>query len=148
MSQTSSARKWIGAGGVCLLAVLLATRCSQSSRPSHTSGRPAPDQPHGAYRPDLHRSPSATRRPELAASPGTSDGELSPALEQRLRAAMTVMTAPPPPGQALLPPPPTGPRSPEREAQRQLALVGWSAEAQRLLDSCVARPEAVRQPVA
>jgi hypothetical protein len=63
---------------------------------------------------------------------------------------MTVMTVPPPPppGQAYMPPPPVGPSSPEREGQRQLALIGWKAEAQQHLDSCVARPETMRQPVA
>jgi hypothetical protein len=63
---------------------------------------------------------------------------------------MTVMTVPPPlrPGQASIPPPSTGPGAPEAEGQRQLALVGWKSEAQRVLDNCVARPEAMRQPVA
>ena len=150
MSQTSSARTWISAGAVCLLGILLATRCSPSSRPSSPSGRPAEHQPRGAYRPDPHRQESTTTRAELVARPGTSQGELSPALEQRLRAAMTVMTVPPPPppGQAYRPSPPIGPGSPEREGQRQLALIGWKAEAQRHLDDCVARPEAMRQPVA
>jgi len=62
---------------------------------------------------------------------------------------MSVMTVPAPslPGTAH-PPPPAGPVSPERETQRQIALVGWTAEAQRMLDRCVARGEAERSPVA
>jgi hypothetical protein len=62
---------------------------------------------------------------------------------------MTVVTVPPPspPGQAAIPPPP-GPGSPEAERERQLAVIDWRAEAQRLLDGCVARPDALRQPVA
>jgi hypothetical protein len=116
--------------------------------------QPAEHQARGAYRPDLQRQASAIKRPALAASPGTNPGTgddaLPPELEQRLRAAMTVMTVPPPvpPGQAPPPPPPSGPASPGVEAQRQIALIGWKAEAQHLLDDCVARPEALRQPVA
>jgi hypothetical protein len=148
MSQASSARRWISGGGVCLLGIVLAMRCS---RPSQPPSRSAEHQPRGAYRPDLHRSVSvsAPTRTEPATRSGASDGDLSPELEQRLRAAMTVMTVPPPPppGQPAMPPP-SAPVSPEREAQRQLALIDWKAEAQRLLDGCVARPEALRQPVA
>jgi hypothetical protein len=45
------------------------------------------------------------------------------------------------------PPPPADPLSPEAEAQHRQALTGWQHEVQRLLDDCVARPAALRQPV-
>jgi hypothetical protein len=149
LSQSSSTKTWVTGALACLAGILLSLRCSTTAQsPSHAASQP----PRGAYRPELRRVhvPDPVRSPPTGAVHGDrNDDELSPELQQRLRAAMTIMTVPAaiPTGQTR-PPLPTGPVSPEAQAQRQMALHAWKAEVQRHVDDCVARPAPLRQPVA
>ncbi len=143
--RTNLARRW--GCVVCTGAVLglVAYVTSDGSRP--------PAEPGVRDTPGAHRDERARRAHGLAQPrPGTADaadGVLSPELELRLRAAAHVETlpGPRPAGAPPAPPPPTGPLPPELVAQRHVALAGWRAQAQALLDECVARPAAERRPV-
>lgn len=141
MSRTRSIHTWLTAAAACVLGVALSVRCARSSAPAP---RPALARAPGAYRP--HAPHPEAARPVV---PGTELEPLTPDLEHRLAAAMTVMTVPAtrPPGSAALVPP-TGPVSGEAAVVRHTALMAWQANAQRHLDRCVARPEALRQQVA
>ncbi|HWU86177.1 MAG TPA: hypothetical protein VN253_02835 [Kofleriaceae bacterium] len=147
-APASTTRWWIVAAGACAVLGLLALVTSGSSPPPSPQGERRTSGPH---RPDLeHRSREAGRSTAAPSAPASgAEDALSPELEERLRAAARVSTAPAPrpPGAPPLPLPPTGPLAPEAEAQRQQALVGWKHQAQALLDGCVPRRAAERQPV-
>lgn len=105
-------------------------------------------RPAGAYRPDRLSRAAASERGATAsaAAAGGQEDELPPELEARLRAAAHVSAVPAPTATPGVPPS-TDPLSPEDQARRQQALVGWKLQAQQVLDECVARPAAERRPV-
>lgn len=140
-TRVTTATRWIGVAVVCALAGVLALLSSDRSR---RTAEPGERHVVGAYRPDGARRPHEAPRPR--AGERAADA-LSPQLEERLRAAAHVTTAPAPPSGAPTPLTPTAPLPPAVEAERQRALSGWQAQAQKLLDECVARPAAVRGPV-
>jgi len=86
---------------------------------------------------------SATSGTSAASARASGDQQLSPELEERLRTMTHIATQPARSGAPL---PPSEPVSPELERTRREALIGWQAQVQQLLDRCVARPEALRQP--
>lgn len=136
----------------CFLGVIAALLIANLSRPSPTQAEPAVT---GAYRrptarPERKAQPSlpareadagAARSATSAAVPG--DKPLSPELEERLRTTTHIATQPARSGTPL---PPSEPLSPELERTRREALIGWQVQVQQLLDRCIARPEALRQP--
>lgn len=145
MPPASSAKTWITGAVAAVVGVLIALRGSPSPP---ASGTPATTGAHAVHdgRGPAPRAPAVGPELEVAATP--SGDARSPALEQRLRAAMTVMTVPAsPPADQTATPFRVAPVSPEQETQRRIALIGWAAEAQRMLDDCVARPEPQRRPV-
>ena len=140
--RTNTVRWWAGAAGACALlgAIALLTRGAAAPPAAQAERRAI-----GAYRPER-----AGRAPALAHAAGATAprDQLSPELEARLQAAAHVETVPAQtPSRAAPPPPPADPLPPEAEAQRGQALGGWQRAVQQLLDECVARPAALRQPV-
>lgn len=144
--RNSTIKAWLIPAGACAIVGIIALRPSGSPKPSPAQGE---QRTVGAYQPDKldveRRSPTATG--SSATLIGHTERKLTPELEERLRAAAHVSTVPAP---GLTGAQPTGrpaePLSPEAEAQRQQALVGWKLQVQQLLDQCVARPAAQRRP--
>lgn len=154
MSRTKSPSKarigtlgaWLISAGACAIVGVIALWLSEPPKPSPSQ---EDHRTVGAYRPGrldvAHRAPLAARA--STALTDHTERQLSPALEERLRAAAHVSTVPSsartdaqPTGRS------TGALPPEAEAQRQQALVGWKLQVQQLLDECVARPAAQRRP--
>jgi len=139
----------------CFLGVVAALLIANLSHPSPEQAEPAVT---GAYRratarPEQKAQPSLPAREAEAVGSTTSatapsatardDKPLSPELEERLRTMTHIATQPARSGTPL---PPSDPLSPELERTRREALTGWQVQVQQLLDRCIARPEALRQP--
>ncbi len=149
------ARRW---GGVVCTGALIGLVAFVTSDGSRPVAEPGVRGTSGAHRHERERRAHGPAQPRPAqprstqSRPGAAeaaDRPLSPELELRLRAAAHVATVPGhrPAGAAPVPPPLTGPLSPEAAAQRHAAIAGWRAQAQALLNECVARPAAERGPV-
>lgn len=134
---------WLIIGGACALVAVIALMSG------HHPEAPAPQverRAAGAYRPGWMKHAARTAGHQGAVP--AKEGTLPPELEERLQAngRLTVMPTLTSSGAPLSTPPP-GPPSPEVQAQLHQALAGWQIQAQQLLDGCVARPKAERQPV-
>jgi hypothetical protein len=148
MSRHSLVRGLAGMAVAGLLGFLAAGYFSSKIR--HPGREAAPVAVPASEAPASARSARMARqRPALSA---TTPEAREQALQQRLAMAKQIVSVPPAgraqrePGSVpagALPAPP-----PELAARRQAALVGWQQAAQRLMDTCVARPEGTRQAVA
>ncbi|HSK04512.1 MAG TPA: hypothetical protein VK932_24825 [Kofleriaceae bacterium] len=142
--RTSTVTRWVGGAAVCAVVVVIVALLTPDHAP------PPADQGErratGTYRPGGTHRPHAVVRSRAGGAERGDEEALSPELEARVRAAAHVATAPAPTSSGA-PLPPTGPLPPDVQAEHQQALTGWQAQAQALLDACVARPAAERKPV-
>ncbi|RKH04854.1 hypothetical protein [Corallococcus carmarthensis] len=145
MPFRSKSIAFVGLGGACVAAFfVLWHRAPEAPEPSAAHAAPVAVRPEPGRAPEA--IPTATPVPSSVAPAPTVQGEAEAALRRRLEAAQQVVSVPP----AGRMPSAAGAQSlpPQVEAQRQAALLGWKQAAQRLMDSCAARPKELRQPVA
>ena len=129
MTRDSSTRRWIGVACACVLGTLAVAQCKLGTQPA------APP-----------RAATHVRRARWAApTPAASIGAVRAADLDRVLITTSAVAAVP--GSDPLPAP-SRPLPPELERQRQLAVVAWTAQAQRRLTACVARPVEDRRATA